>query len=74
MGEIKTLHRKRIGKRLRAIRETQGWSLEQVALMAGVKEATVRKVEEGAFNVPIDVLTTLADVLGYTLQITPSIG
>ena len=73
-SELTEKSRKFIGKSLREIRERQGWSGEQVALMAGVKEATIRKVEQGAFNVPIDVLTTIADVLGYTLEITPSKG
>ena len=69
MSEIKNEQRKRIGKRLKEIRTEQGWSQEQVALMAGVTERTVDKVEQGAFNVPLDVLATLSDVLGYELQI-----
>ena len=69
MNEIKNDKRKRIGERLKEIRTEQGWSQEQVALMAGVTERTVDKVEQGAFNVPLDVLVTLSDVLGYELQI-----
>ena len=69
MSEIKNEQRKRIGKRLKEIRTEQGWSQEQVALMAGVTERTVEKVEQGAFNVPLDVLAILSDVLGYELQI-----
>jgi transcriptional regulator with XRE-family HTH domain len=69
MSEIKNEQRKRIGKRLKEIRTEQGWSQEQVALMAGVTERTVDKVEQGEFNVPLDVLATLSDVLGYELRI-----
>jgi transcriptional regulator with XRE-family HTH domain len=69
MSEIKNEQRKRIGERLKEIRTEQGWSQEQVALMAGVTERTVEKVEQGAFNVPLDVLATLSDVLGYELRI-----
>ena len=69
MSEIKNEQRKRIGKRLKEIRTEQGWSQEQVALMAEVTERTVEKVEQGAFNVPLDVLATLSDVLGYELRI-----
>jgi transcriptional regulator with XRE-family HTH domain len=69
MSEIKNEQRKRIGERLKEIRTEQGWSQEQVALMAGATERTVEKVEQGAFNVPLDVLATLSDVLGYELQI-----
>jgi len=69
MSEIKKEQRQRIGRRLKEIRTEQGWSQEQVALMAGVTERTVEKVEQGAFNVPLDVLATLSDVLGYELRI-----
>ena len=69
MSKIKNEQRQRIGKRLKEIRTEQGWSQEQVALMAGVTERTVDKVEQGAFNVPLDVLATLSDVLGYELRI-----
>ena len=69
MSEIKKEQRQRIGRRLKEIRTEQGWSQEQVALMAGVTERTVDKVEQGAFNVPLDVLATLSDVLGYELRI-----
>lgn len=71
MKEKETEHRKRIGAELRGIREEQGWSQAQVALMAGVKEQTVQKVEEGAFNVPLDVLATISNVLGYNLALEP---
>lgn len=71
MIEQKSKSRWRIGQELKAIREEQGWSTEQVALMADVKESTVEKVEQGAFNVPLDVLAKLANVLGYELTFNP---
>ena len=69
-SELTEKSRVNIGKNLREIRERQGWSCEQVAIMAGVKEKTIQKVEQGAFNVPLDVLTSIADVLGYTLELS----
>ena len=68
MDEIKD-YRKRIGQQLRGQREEQGWSVEQVAEMAGVKEKTVEKIEAGVFNVPLDVLAKVAEVLGCSLTI-----
>lgn len=62
-------HRKVVGRRLQAIRELQGWDREQVALMADLKESTIEKIEAGAFNVPLDVLARVADVLGCDIQI-----
>lgn len=64
-------NRKKIGEHFREVREAQGWTTEQVALMADIKAATVEKIEAGVFNVPMDVLTRVADVLGYELRIMP---
>lgn len=61
--------RKDLGAQLRAKREEQGWSVEQVAKMADVKSVTIEKIEAGAFNVPLDVLAKVADVLGCELTI-----
>ena len=56
--------RQRIGKQFRSEREAQGWSIEQVATMAGVTEKNAEKIEAGIYNVPFDVLARVADVLG----------
>jgi predicted transcriptional regulator len=51
------------------VREEQGWSVGQVAMMADVKDATVEKIEAGACNVPLDILTRVADVLDCEMTI-----
>ena len=61
--------RKRIGERFRQIREEYGWSVEQVATMADLKPATIEKIEAGVFNVPLDVLCRVANVLGSQLTV-----
>lgn len=66
-------NRKKIGEHFREVREAQGWTTEQVALMADIKAATVEKIEAGVFNVPMDVLSRVADVFGYELMIMPRI-
>lgn len=66
-------NRKKIGEHFREVREAQGWTTEQVALMADIKAATVEKIEDGVFNVPMDVLSRVADVFGYELMIKPRI-
>lgn len=68
-SELTNNLRKSIGKQLRAIRDEQGWSVSQVALMAGVKDKTIEKIEAGSFNVPIDVLAKVADVFGVDIAI-----
>ena len=62
-------YRTQVGKQLKLARDAQGWTVEQVAVMADVKAATVEKIEAGAFNVPFDILNRLAVVLGGELQI-----
>ena len=62
-------YRHQVGMMLKLARENQGWSAEQVATMADVKPATIEKIEAGAFNVPFDVLSRVADVLGCEMTI-----
>ena len=62
-------YRIEMGKQLRSLRELQGWTVEQVATMAGVKATTIEKIEEGAFNVSFDILAKVADVLGCRISI-----
>ena len=69
--ELEKENRKRIGKELRAIRELQGWSTDQVGMMAGVKGVTVEKVEAGVFDVKMDIITNIASCLGYVIALKP---
>ena len=65
--EFRPRHRVMLGSRLQSKREEEGWSREQVAEMTGYTVATIRKVEEGVFNVPIDVVSRIADIYGCEL-------
>ena len=57
------------GQHLAAIRRKYWLTQDQLAEMAALKQVTVKNIEEGAFNVPFDVLNRLAVVLGGELQI-----
>ena len=77
-AEIKTkvdlaAYRVQVGKQLKMIREAQGWTCEQVAMMADVKEVTIEKIEAGVFNVPLDLLARVADVLGCEVLIRQAV-
>lgn len=61
--------RKQVGIQFKLARESQGWTIEQVATMAGLKPATIRKMEDGMFNYPLDVMTKVAEVLGCEITI-----
>ena len=67
--EIKRAQRRRFGEYVRQVREHQGWSIEQVATMAGLKTETIEKIEAGAFNVTLDVLSRMAEVMGTEVTI-----
>ncbi len=64
---MKETNRKELGEQVRKIREEQGWTVDQLAEMCDVKRQTVAKVEEGAFNVPIDVIGKVCDALNVKM-------
>ena len=55
--------REQLGRDFRETRTALGWSVEQVAQMAGVKPVTIEKIEAGKFNVSLDIMVRVADVL-----------
>lgn len=61
--------RRKLGEQVTRLRRQAKWSQAELADAAGLKEATVRNIEKGAFNVPLDVLNRLAVVLGGELKI-----
>ena len=67
--ELSKEKRTKLGKDFENTRTALGWSIEQVATMADVKPITIKKIEAGAFNVPLDILTRVADVLSSDLTI-----
>lgn len=62
--------RKDLGRMIREKREEQGWSEAQIARMCDVTEQTIRKIEEGRFNVGIDIIGQVCDALGVKLSLT----
>jgi len=56
---------KAIGKRLRAVRESTGFTQEQVAKYLGVKREIISYIETGARPVSTLMLRKLADLYGY---------
>lgn len=67
--DITRYYRVQIGRQIRMMRESLGWEAEQVATMADLKTATIEKIEAGAFNVPLDILIRVVDVLGCEIRI-----
>ena len=55
------------GQRIRSARERRGWKIEELARRIGVKESTLRKIEEGKLPPSEDVARKLERVLNIKL-------
>lgn len=55
--------RKRLGARIKALREQQGLSQRKLALMIGSNQTHLWQIENGTVNVGLDILCRLADAL-----------
>jgi len=60
--------RKYVGERIKALREAQDMTLEQVAKMTGIPESRLRAYEDGAAVAPIGVVIQLSRVLGSKME------
>ena len=59
--------RKKLGARLRKLREAQGWSQEELADRAGLHRTYISSVERGVRNPTITVLAKISDALNMSL-------
>lgn len=66
---MKDKSRVEFGRQVARLRRQSLLTVEQLARMADLKPITVQHIEEGAFNVPFDVLNRIAVVLGGELKI-----
>ncbi len=69
LAEYTNKHREQLGRDFRETRTALGWSVEQVAQMAGVKPVTIEKIEAGKFNVSLDIMVRVADVLSSDIAL-----
>jgi transcriptional regulator with XRE-family HTH domain len=58
----------RLGTRIRAERETRGWSLTDLAQRSGVSRAMINKVERGEASPTASLLSRLSGAFGLTLS------
>ena len=62
-------NREYIGKRIAEIRKAKGMSIRQLADAIGVNFANIYKIENGKYNVSIDILNKICLALGVELKI-----
>jgi transcriptional regulator with XRE-family HTH domain len=60
--------RKRIGNVIQVLRVQQGLTVDELAKKAGVGSSLLARVELGKFNVRLDVLSSVAEALGYKVD------
>ena len=66
-------NREYIGKRIAEIRQAKGLSIRQLADTCGVNFANIYKIENGKYNVSIDILGKICDALDYRIDIVEKI-
>lgn len=61
--------RRLLGKQITDCRNLRGLTLRQLADMAGVNYANICKIENGKYNVSVDIIDRICSVLGVTLKL-----
>ena len=62
-------HREELGQILKEIRERKGFTLRELSAETGIHFSNIAKIEKGKFNVGIDQIKKICDVLGCTIEI-----
>ena len=60
--------RERIGKRIAEIRRDKGLSQAKLAELTGIAPGNIARIETGKYSTGIDLLSKIADALGYNLD------
>lgn len=63
------ISRELLGKQISELRSLRGLNIEQLAEMAGVNSANIRKIENGKYNVNIDIVNRICDALGVCIKL-----
>lgn len=63
-SDSKSLVRRALARRVRALRTARGWSQEELADEVGLRQAQISEIESGRNNITIDNLYRLAVALG----------
>jgi DNA-binding helix-turn-helix protein len=56
-------NRKQIGKLLSHKREEKGITIEQLAIKTGLSEVNLMRIEEGRYNIGVDMLMNIINAL-----------
>lgn len=62
-------HRELIGKRIAQLRKEKGLTQEQLSELTGLDRTNIAKIENGKYNVSIDILNKVCVSLGAKINI-----
>jgi len=68
-GSDRSEERKRIGKRIRQLREDKRVEAKHLATMVNIDAANLSRIEQGKYSVGLDVLIRIAHVLGVKVDL-----
>lgn len=68
VGTSKNEERIRIGKRIKEIREDKKLEAKTLSLLTGIDAANLCRIEQGKQSVGIDVLSKIANAMGYKID------
>lgn len=60
--------RKKLGYRIRLLRESKGLSQGDLAYRIGINRSYLSEVENGHRNLTVDILTRMSDIMSITLS------
>ncbi|WP_421918871.1 helix-turn-helix domain-containing protein [Marinifilum sp.] len=69
VGSDRSEERKRIGARIRQLREEKGIEAKQLAIMADIDAANLSRIEKGKYSVGFDILTKIANALNVKVDL-----
>lgn len=62
--------RENVGRQLAELRKSAGLTQEQLSELSGLNRANISKIESGRYNVSIDILGRICEVLGVRIELT----
>jgi len=69
IGSDRSEERKRIGARIRQLREDKGMEAKKLAMLANIDAANLSRIENGRYSIGLDILTRIADALGVKVDL-----
>ncbi|MCR5312779.1 MAG: helix-turn-helix domain-containing protein [Bacteroidaceae bacterium] len=66
---IQSDERKRIGSRIKEIRRESHVEAKTLSMLTGIDAANICRIEQGKYSVGLDVLSKMANAMGYRVDL-----